>query len=125
MQLHLETTAGRTSISAYSEQGIHIAGRWYSNHLLLTPERILEDRQPVPIASLTSQHLKPLLEEKPEVLILGTGKEVIFPDPKLYAELAADNIGLEVMNTEAACRTFNILLSEKRRVVAVLYPGVM
>ncbi len=121
MQLNLETDTSQTSIQAYSEAGIQIAGRWYSTSLQLMSNRIIENWQPNPADQLELSDLAQLCAENPEVLILGTGQRIQFPPQKLYAELAAKNIGLEVMGTEAACRTFNILLSEGRAVAAALY----
>ncbi|MGL6295748.1 MAG: Mth938-like domain-containing protein, partial [Plesiomonas sp.] len=57
---------------------------------------------------------------QPEVVLLGTGKTIRFPHPKLYQALAAAHIGLDVMDTGAVCRTFNILTSENRKVVALI-----
>jgi uncharacterized protein len=121
MQLNLETDTHRTRIHAYSESGIQIAGQWYTNNLLLTSEQIIENWQPGPVKQLKQSDLAQLFTENPEVLILGSGRHIQFPPQQLYAELAAKKIGLEVMDTEAACRTFNILLSEDRAVVAALY----
>jgi uncharacterized protein len=121
MQLNQETDTHRTRIQAYSETGVKIAGRWHSTHLLLTGEQIIENWQPGPVTELQQSDLTQLLTENPEVLILGSGPRLQFPPQKLYAELAGNKIGLEVMDTAAACRTFNILLSEDRAVVAALY----
>ena len=121
MQLDLDRNIGPTSINAYSELGVQIAGRWYTGHLLLTPGRLLTDWPAVPVTELEHRHLAILSSENPEVLILGTGRRIQFPPRRLFADLAAAGIGLEVMDTKAACRTFNILLSEDRAVVALLY----
>ena len=121
MQLSQETDTHRTRIQAYSETGVQIASHWYSTHLLLTGERIIENWRPGPVTELQQSALTQLLTENPEVLILGSGPRIQFPPQKLYAELAEKKIGLEVMDTSAACRTFNILLSEGRAVVAALY----
>ena len=63
-----------------------------------------------------------LTTHDPEIIIFGTGKEQVFPDPALFVPLMERGIGYEVMNTGAACRTYNILLSEERRVLAALIP---
>jgi uncharacterized protein len=72
------------------------------------------------VQSLDLGALAPALELQPEVLLLGTGKRIRFPESALFATLAARGIGLEVMSTAAACRTFNILVNEERPVVAAL-----
>ncbi len=120
MQLNLDTNIGANSISAYSEQGIQIAGRWYSENLIITPKKIITNWQAHIVTNLTLEDFKLLLPEQPEVLILGTGKKCLFPPKPLYVQLAAVGTGLEVMDTRAACRTFNILLSEDRAVATAL-----
>lgn len=121
MQLDFEPNTRPTAISAYSERGIQIAGHWYTDHLLLTPGRVVTGWQACPVSELTREHLTLLSAENPEVLILGTGNAIRFPPQRLFADLAANGVGLEVMDTRAACRTFNILLSEERAVAALLY----
>ena len=121
MKLDLDTNSGTNSVQAYSKQGIQIAGQWYSNNLLLTPDTIIDNWQANPVAGLTLKDFSLLLPQKPEVMILGSGQKIQFPPKPLYVELASLGIGLEVMDTEAACRTFNILLSEDRLVVAAMY----
>ena len=58
-----------------------------------------------------------------EILVLGTGRRQLFPSPRFYSELAAARIGLEVMDSAAACRTYNILAAEGRRVAALIMLG--
>lgn len=108
------------AIVAYSSAGIQIANQVYRGHLLLTPEQII-DNWPAPAPSeLTIDSFARILTYAPEVLILGTGETLEFPPASLNAALAAKRIGLEVMDTQAACRTYNILLTEDRRVAAAL-----
>lgn len=121
MQLNLDSNNSRTSITAYSEKGVCIGGRWHNHHLLLTTEKIIDGWKPPAVNRLTIEHLDPVLNAQPEVLILGSGRQIVFPPRALYINLAAKGIGLEVMNTEAACRTFDILLNEARAVAAALY----
>ena len=68
----------------------------------------------------TYDDLKFILKKKPDILIFGTGKKAIIPNRNLVFDLAKKNIGLEVMTTAAACRTFNILISEERSPIAIL-----
>ena len=72
------------------------------------------------MAGLTAEHLEAVLGESTQVLILGTGTRQHFPAPKVQFALLERGIGLEVMDTGAACRTYNILVSEGRDVVAAL-----
>jgi uncharacterized protein len=88
---------------------------------VLTPERV----EPWPTASfeaLAEADFERLRALDPEVVLLGTGARQRFPHPRLARPLAEARIGLEVMNTPAACRTYNILMAEGRKVVAALLP---
>jgi uncharacterized protein len=71
-------------------------------------------------AELRSEHLEPALAMGPQVVIIGTGQRQQFPDPAVYFALLEQGIGVEIMDTGAACRTYNILAGEGRRVVAAL-----
>ena len=112
--------SGGYLIEGYGAEGIAIGGRRYHRSLILTPEHIREAWEPNSIASLTRAHLEELLDLEPRVLILGTGARQVFPDPSVYFWMMERGIGVEVMDTGAACRTYNILMSEGRRVVAGL-----
>lgn len=73
--------------------------------------------------ALSVEDLKPAIDLDPEVLIVGTGTQSMLPSPQLTAALASQGIGLEFMDTRAACRTFNVLSGEGRQVVAALFIG--
>jgi len=90
----------------------------------LTAEEILGEWTPKPILDLVEDDFAPLLEKAPEVVLLGTGGSNVFPPRELTFAFARRGIGLEVMDTAAAARTFNVLAIEGRRVSAVLYPPV-
>jgi uncharacterized protein len=109
-------------VHAYGPEGIRVGARLYARGLVLAPQRIVEDWGPVRPELLDAGHLQPLIDLHPEVIVLGTGRSQVFPDPTVYAEALARGIGFEVMDTGAACRTYNILVSEGRRVVAALFP---
>jgi len=114
--------SGGNLVEAYGPAGIRIGGRTYGGALILTPGRIITDWGPCDVGALTPDHLQALLDLDPEVIVLGTGAVQVFPDPSLYRVLAARRVGIEVMDTGAACRTYNILMAEGRRVVAGLLP---
>ena len=79
---------------------------------------------PRSVEDLKPEHLAPLFALKPEVVVLSTGAKQVFPRAALRAEFATRKIGLEVMEIGAACRTYNVLVGEARRVLAaVLLPG--
>lgn len=87
---------------------------------IISPHRLLPDWAPRVVSDLTQQHLAEALALEPELVILGTGSRLQFPAPQVGAALIAQQIGLEVMDTAAACRTYNILVAEGRQVVAAL-----
>jgi len=75
---------------------------------------------PTRFEALAPVHFEPLVNATPELVLLGTGKKLRFGHPRLYAALTAKRIGVETMDLGAACRTFNILAAEGRRVAAAL-----
>jgi uncharacterized protein len=87
---------------------------------VIAPQQILPDWPPQGVEELAEEHLTDLLQLDPELVILGTGEQLQFPSARLGAALIAQQIGLEVMDTAAACRTYNILVAEGRKVVAAL-----
>jgi uncharacterized protein len=92
----------------------------YEAHLIVLPESIIHDWDVPGFAGLTVQHFEHLVSLKPEIVLLGTGATLRFPPPALSRCLTAARIGLEVMDTSAACRTYNILTAEGRKVLAAL-----
>lgn len=99
---------------------INIGGELVCDNIALTTNEIIHNWQACVIEELTEQDLEPLFVSEPELVLLGTGSQLIFPPRELFFALARRGIGLEAMDTAAACRTFNILASEGRRVAAVL-----
>jgi uncharacterized protein len=122
--------SGGTLVEAYGPEGIRVGGRLYPGPIVLTPGRPVEAWGAVggepggaaDPARIDPERLRPLLDLRPEAIVLGTGPTQCFPDPALYREAAGLGIGIEVMDTGAACRTYNILVAEGRRVVAALLP---
>ena len=90
----------------------------YRASLIVTRDRVIDSWRPAPFDRLTIEDFAPLLDQPPDVLLLGTGARQRMPPPALYASLAARGIGLEAMDNRAACRTYNLLLSEFRNVAA-------
>lgn len=104
-------------INAYDTGFITISNQKYSQSFILSPEELIN--WPVThIDQLNLDLCQSLIKNAPQVVLLGTGETQLFPDPKIYAFFGQQNIGLEVMANDAACRTFNILAAEDRRVVA-------
>ncbi|MTW21573.1 Mth938-like domain-containing protein [Allochromatium palmeri] len=107
-------------IEGYGSGWISLSGRRYTRSLILTPSEIIEPWGPTAAADLTREHLTVIADLTPRVVLIGTGDQPTLLDPVLYAGLLERGIGVEVMTTGAACRTYNILASEGREVVAGL-----
>lgn len=122
MDLTRQHPGDRTYVRAVGQRGITVAGETFEAGLILSPESVHPDWPVTAPAELTQAALEVVLGLQPEVVILGTGKAQRFPDPAITMMFYQQGIGIEVMDTRAACRTFNILVMEERRVVAALMP---
>lgn len=100
-------------------QGIVVSGEWYRHSLLVLPEQ-LRAWPPDSFTALQREHFALLLEFSPDVVLFGSGARFCLPNPALSADLVNHNIGLEVMDSAAACRTYTLLMAEGRRVAAAL-----
>ena len=119
MQLSRDNTAANL-IRAYEPGRIRVAERWLAGHVIVAPDRLVEDWHVETAAAIALEHLEPVLALQPEIVLLGTGTALEWPDVDLMGALAAHRVGLEIMSTPAACRTYNVLVHEHRRVVAAL-----
>lgn len=108
------------TIQSYGPGQVTVNGEPLHDNLVLTPERILRQWRPQDFSDLSRDDFDQLAALQPEILLLGTGRSQRFPAPNLYRTLIQRGIGVEVMDTGAACRTYNILVSEQREVVAAL-----
>ncbi|MDR3394033.1 MAG: Mth938-like domain-containing protein [Parasulfuritortus sp.] len=123
MKLHLSHAPGLNLISAYGDGYVQIRDQRHQASLIVLPERILPDWPVSEFGLLTPAHFSQLAELQPELVLLGTGTRHRFPHPSLYQALIAAGISLEHMDTGAACRTYNILAAEGRKVAAALIVG--
>jgi uncharacterized protein len=119
VKLHATAPSRAHAFTGYGEGYVLVNGRRHETSLLVSPERVL-DWAPASFGELAEAHFALIAEWRPEVVLLGTGARLRFPAPALSAPLARAGIGLEVMDVQAACRTFNILAAEDRAVVAAL-----
>lgn len=108
------------TIRKVEDGAITIGDVTVTGDVALTAERIIDGWQGTALSRLTVDDLQFVLAERPEMIVLGTGREQRFPPKELTFALARRGIGLETMDTRAACRTFNILVAEGRRPAAVL-----
>lgn len=107
-------------IHEYGPGSVTISEQNYTTSLIVCPERIISDWPPQVFTDLSALHLEAIAELQPELVILGTGQDLHFPSAEVLEPLLAKSIGFEIMDTGAACRSYNILVSEGRRVVAGL-----
>ncbi len=120
MKFERDDAQGRNTFTGYGEGHVVVNGKRHASSLVVSAERLITDWPAARIESLTADHLAAIVELKPEIVLLGTGAKFTFPEPSLLAPLYKAGIGVEVMDTPAACRTYNILLGEGRNVVAAL-----
>ena len=121
MKLHLSNPSGLYSFTGYGEGYVEINGHRHVTSLVITPQTLhLEDWGGLVIEQLNEDHFARLAQLKPEMVLLGTGARLRFPHPRLSRALVEARIGLDVMDTGAACRTYNILMAEGRNVLAVI-----
>jgi uncharacterized protein len=120
VKFHLNTAAGNV-FTGYGDDYVRLGVVVYRENLVVTPERILTGWCPDGFDALTDADFAAVAALQPEIVLLGTGTRQRFPSPRLARALAEARIGLDVMDTPAACRTFNILAAEERKVaVAIL-----
>lgn len=120
MRFSAAHTDGGHLILSYGPGRIYVGERIYTRGLIVSPERIATDWGPESAADLAAEHFEALLEFDPKIIIVGTGRHQVFPNPSTYLAVLQQGLGIEVMNTGAACRTYNILVSEGRKVTAGL-----
>lgn len=122
MKLHASSAAGRNVVTAYGDDYVAVNGERHHSSMVLLPDRIV-DWEPQSFEQLTAEHFSGLAALDVEIVLLGTGLRQRFPHPRLTSALSRAGIGVEVMDLQAACRTYNILVAEERKVAAALLFG--
>ena len=107
-------------ITAYDDASVSINGKPFQQSLIVTPSKLEENWAISAITLLEQRHVEQLLALNPELIIIGTGDKLVFPAVEIYSSIIQHGIGIDFMDTGAACRTYNILMSEDRDVVAGL-----
>ena len=120
MKLHLATNNTQNSFTGHGAGYVLLNGRKITQSVIVTAEQIIEDWAPSGFDALTQHDFQALLDLAPEIILLGSGARFRFLHPATTKALAAAGIGVEAMDTAAACRTYNVLLSEGRKVAAAL-----
>ena len=120
MKLHVDNNPSLKLFTSHGDGYEAVNLERYTTHLLVLPDRVEPDWTRHDFAALEQQDFAHLAACGAEIVLLGTGPRLRFPHPALQQPLMAAGIGLEVMDTAAACRTYNILASEGRKVAAAL-----
>ena len=120
MKIEREQAEGRNMFTGYGTGYVEVNRTRYGVSLIVGAESVVTDWPLESIDALAADHFAAILEMKPEIVLLGTGATFAFPEPARLAPLRNARVGVEVMDTAAACRTYNILLGEGRNVVAAL-----
>ncbi len=118
MQLTLENPDFRYLLRGVSADGVLVNDKTLNRSFILTPHELVENWRPVSILDLLADDMQALLDLNPVLVILGTGTRQQFPSAAVIAACLTRGIGIEVMDNSAAARTFNVLATEGRKVVA-------
>jgi uncharacterized protein len=122
MKLHAEKGSGNY-IQSVTRDTILISGTSYAGPVIVSADRIIDGWAPRPVAELQLDDFQAALDLEPEVILFGTGTRHQFANNRLMINVMSRGVGFEVMATDAACRTYNVLAAEDRRVVAALLLG--
>lgn len=120
MKLQPDRQPTLNTVSAYGSNYIEINACRYESSLLLMPEGPVEAWSCQGFADLKIEDFEKIAQKQPALVILGSGKKIQFPRPELIAPLIRAKIGIETMDLQAACRTYNVLMAEGRNVLAAL-----
>jgi len=120
MDLTLEQPGDHLFIRSVSAQGIQVVDDFYHSSIIVSASQVIPDWPVNAVENITEQHLEKVLDLQPELVLIGAGARQAFLSPRQMMYFYSRNIGVEVMTTDAACRTFNVLVSESRNVVAAL-----
>jgi uncharacterized protein len=120
LKLHQDSSGALNTVTGYGADYVEINLVRHAGSILVLPDAPVI---PWPVSSfdqLSAEHFAMLIEAAPEVVVFGSGERLRFPHPRLTAALTAKRIGVETMDFKAACRTYNILMAEGRKVAAAL-----
>jgi uncharacterized protein len=120
VKIEREQAEGKNLFTGYGEGYVEVNRARHHASLVVSGDRLVTDWPVQSVDGLGADHLAAIVALQPELVLIGTGRTFAFPEPRLLAPLHAARIGVEVMDTPAACRTYNILLGEGRGVVAAL-----
>jgi uncharacterized protein len=120
MKLQIVQTDGQNTFTAYGEGYVSVNAIRHNSNLIVLPNRLIPDWTTARFETLGIADFEFLASLENEIILLGTGNQLRFPHPELTQPLIKARKGLEVMTIQAACRTYNILISEGRKATAAL-----
>lgn len=120
MEFEIDNGNAIYQIQTYKDGCITVSGQRYTASLIVLPDQLINPWGPNSFEDLKPEHFQMIIPYHPQVVLFGSGNRIRFPLPALYSVLMKERIGVEVMDTAAACRTYQILMSEGRRVAALL-----
>ncbi len=120
MQLTEHKPGSHHHIRSVDEHGLVINDRRYTSSVIVGARLLNADWPVLNLDDLNESTIEPLIEHRPEVVVIGVGKIQTFPDPAIQLAFMRHGVGIECMTLDAACRTFNVLMSENRRALAGL-----
>lgn len=120
MKLHLANLGNTKLFTGYADDHVMVSRERFDTSIVVMASDVRSDWDAASFDALNEAHFEYFLALKPEVLLLGTGTQQRFPHPRLYRKLTNAGIGVECMTTPAACRTYNILVEEDRKVIAAI-----
>lgn len=120
MKLHSSNTENYQTVTGYDQSGVEINAKRYEYSVLVMPETPPRAWDVARFEDLSAAHFEQIALDKPDVVVLGTGERQRFVHPRLIASLSDLRVGVESMDSHAACRTYNILMGEGRKVALAL-----
>ena len=120
MKLHLNTTDGQNAITGHGDGYVAVNRQQITQSLIVMPAQLISPWIIADPAAIALADFNALLELGPELVVFGSGRSFRFPDQRIMAAFSQRGIGFEVMDTPAACRTYNVLMGEGRNVAAAL-----
>ncbi|AOU98173.1 hypothetical protein BI364_09595 [Acidihalobacter yilgarnensis] len=120
MRFTEDTADASYVIDAYGPGWVSINHVAYTHSVIVMPDQLHTPWRPTHLTEFTADDLGKILAMTPEIILVGTGRHQRFPETDILKQLAAESIGCEFMDTAAACRTYTVLMAEKRRVAAAL-----
>ena len=120
MEFNLEVPQDQLFVRSISERGIRVSDDYYNSPFILSGQQLVSEWNVTTIEDINESSLQVVFDMQPEVVLVGTGETQVFLPVHVQGLFFRRSIGFEVMTTDAACRTFNILVAEGRHVVAAL-----